>query len=238
MHLALSRDYPSFGGFVRPVGATSRGEADVSGRGGARVMRPRSAARDVLGIAAVLIGLVAAVAFALPGPASGAPKPSPTPAAEANAISGGLPISLNLLGIHLTVTIPLDLGAILHPSSSSSSSSTPPPTSSHTSSHPTSPHSSHPTSQQSTTQTQPNFFQPPPTSTSSTTTSHSTSTSSSAPPTNTPKGKTVLGLAGTVLSNLLPTSLTRGLYLATFLLGVGIVVAVIRMGRRNGRHTA
>jgi hypothetical protein len=45
-------------------------------------------------------------------------------------------------------------------------------------------------------------------------------------------------LFNSALRNLLPTSITRALYLLTLLAGIGIVVAVIRMGRRGGRHTA
>jgi hypothetical protein len=47
----------------------------------------------------------------------------------------------------------------------------------------------------------------------------------------------VVDLANTDLHDLLPTSLTRALYLLTLLTGILIVAMIIRMGRRGGRHT-
>jgi len=148
-----------------------------------------------------------------------------------------VPITLNLLGIKIHLTLPtlngiLQLGA---PSSSPpASSSTPPPTSSS----PPPPTSSSPKPSTSTrTQVVPppaefvggptHTAAPPPSSSTSSPTP--TKTKTAKPPA--PRVETV----GTFLHNLLPTSLARLLYLVTLVAAIGIAVGIMRLGRR-GSH--
>jgi hypothetical protein len=198
----------------------------------------------------VLAATIAALTLAVPVAASAAPahdpkaKTAPATKVQPKALTD-LPISLNLLGMQLSVDIPLTLQgivALVQPQSSSTppptSSSTPPPH--HTSTPPPSTSSSTSRSRTTTPPTSQNpggnqAVGPIVTPTSSSSSSPPPTTSSSKP---SGQGGGVIQNAGKALLKLLPTNLTRLLFLLTFIAGIGIALTVIRMGQRGGRHAA
>jgi hypothetical protein len=182
-------------------------------------------------LVAVLVAVFAAMftaalaAGATPSTHSGSGDPPPK----------SLPINLNLLGIKINVEVPtlneiIQIGTPSSSSTTSSSPTTPPPTSSPpTSTPPPSP-----------THTKTSTSAPPPVqfvgAPSRTPTSSQTSSAAKPPAKHHhTKTQTKFEQAITALKNLLPTSLTRGLYLLTLLAAIGVAVGVMRIGRR-GSH--
>jgi hypothetical protein len=198
-------------------------------------------------VLAMLAALITAIMFS--GPAAAGPTQRHTHAAAGTTaakpakkthkplLPTDLPISIDLLGIKISLDVPLTLNGLLHPTTSTSSSSSPPP---HTSTSTTSQHTTPPTTRTSS----PSRSRTKAPSTQAllpTGTNSSTSEANAPPPTQRPTKKPgskpgVVAEAGALLKLLLPTTLTRLMFLAVFVAGVGIAVAVVRMGRREGRH--
>ncbi|MGN6609147.1 MAG: hypothetical protein ACTHMS_19305 [Jatrophihabitans sp.] len=198
----------------------------------------------VLPAAGLVVALAAPSGVAPASAAPVAPAPVPPPGAPS------LPLHLNLLGVQLNLDVPLSLPGVVgtvtsllplpHPTSSPPAPTrTPPPT--RTTTPPPPPSTSSPTPRPTT--------RPPRTTTARPTPvvvvpPRPRPTTSRPRPTPTPTvsrtahpkpPRSVVDVATSALSNLVPTSLARLLYLLTTLATLGLAAAIIRMGRR-GTH--
>jgi hypothetical protein len=187
--------------------------------------------------------LVLAVAAPIGVESAGASPSRPVPTPTTTPSRPHLPLHVELLGLQVSVDVPLTVPGLLHPTASPTSlppvTPVPPvtpapstsvgPSSTRPAAPPTSRTVARPRTTHATTvvaapvRARPSTSRPSP--------RPATSAATPAPRHQRPE---VVEVAGAVLSALVPTSLARVLYLFTVLGALGLAALVIRMGRRGG----